>query len=231
MNVSEWWFALGGVFLLGLQTSICPCPLMSNITAISFIGMRRSGKPLEILVVGLLYAVGQMIAYSLAAFCILRIPLFSGDQLTRLLTSTLHVLLGPILILIGMALAGLIGLRTPGINGERMQRFAECFGLASALPLGVIFALALCPTTAAMFLIMLSLAMKANSTLVFPVVFGAGATLPVILCAFVLAFQIRLLGKVFGLLGKIDACLRPIMGVVFILVGIFLTLRTLWAMT
>lgn len=205
MSVPEWGLALGGVFLLGLQTSISPCPLMANITAISFIGMRRGDRPREILAAGILYAAGQMLAYSLAAFCILRISLFSGDQLTRLMTSTLHMLLGPILILIGMVLTGLITFRTPGVNGEQMQRFAERFGLASALPLGMIFAMAFCPTTAAMFLAMLALAMNAGSTLIFPVVFGAGATISVLLCAFVLAFQIRLLGKVFGLLGKIDA--------------------------
>lgn len=226
MGIAEWWIALGGIFLLGLQTSISPCPLMANITAISFIGMRGDGKRREVLKVGFLYATGQMLAYSLAAFCILYISLFSGDRLTRLMTSTLHLALGPILILIGMVLSGIISFPMPGLNGERAKKLAEKFGIWSAFPLGMVFAMAFCPTTAAMFLAMLTISIKAGSSLIFPLIFGLGAAFPVVICAFVLAFQIHRVGKMFGFLGKIDFCLRSAAGAIFIITGIVMSLRT-----
>ena len=52
----------GLAFWYGILTSISPCPLATNIAAISFIG-RRIGNIRQVLFAGILYAVGRMLAY------------------------------------------------------------------------------------------------------------------------------------------------------------------------
>ena len=47
------WLAIGSAFWLGILTSISPCPLATNIAAISFIG-RRVGNRGSVLLSGLL---------------------------------------------------------------------------------------------------------------------------------------------------------------------------------
>jgi cytochrome c-type biogenesis protein len=47
---------------LGLLTSISPCPLASNIAAISYIG-RRVGSPRQVMLSGVLYTLGRSLAY------------------------------------------------------------------------------------------------------------------------------------------------------------------------
>ncbi len=229
MNSSEWYMALAGVFWLGMQTSICPCPLTTNIAAISYIG-RKAGRPGETVASGILYASGQILAYLCLSFVVLVLPIFSGDQLTRFFSSTLHVVMGPILILIGMVLSGLIHFSLPSINGERMKIMVDRLGFWSAFPLGVLFALAFCPTTAAMFLAMIFVSAKAESIFFFPLAFSIGMVLPVVFFALLFAFQVHWIGKVFNAVKKMEVGMRLFAGTVFILAGVFLTVRMSWAL-
>ena len=47
---------------LGILTSISPCPLATNIAAISFVG-RRLGSPREVFWTGVVYTLGRMLTY------------------------------------------------------------------------------------------------------------------------------------------------------------------------
>ncbi len=49
-------------FWLGLLTSISPCPLATNIAAVSYMG-RRVGSPRQVLWTGLLYTLGRTLVY------------------------------------------------------------------------------------------------------------------------------------------------------------------------
>jgi len=59
---SEWLISLGSAFWFGLLTSISPCPLATNIAAISFIS-RRVDRPHAVLGTGILYALGRTLVY------------------------------------------------------------------------------------------------------------------------------------------------------------------------
>ncbi|MDR2438599.1 MAG: sulfite exporter TauE/SafE family protein [Planctomycetaceae bacterium] len=228
MSTTEWWLTFSGVVLLGLQTAISPCPLMTNIAAMAYIG-RRIGQNRNVLISGVLYAVGQSLTFLALAFFVLAIPFFSGDQLTRFFTSTFHVLLGPIMILIGMMLIGLIKFSLPGHNEKIVRKVVDWLGLWSALPLGALFALAFCPTTAATFLAMLVLAGTAKSIFLFPLIFGLGTALPILGFAGILAFHSRYLSRTFQILSRFESGLRRIASVLFLLTGIFLTLRSIFS--
>ena len=220
----EWWLALGGVILLGLQTSISPCPLTTNIAAISYIA-RKVGKSRDVLLSGLLYTLGQVLAYTLPAVLILSAMSFSGEAMTRFLQTKIHGYLGPLLIVIGMILLGMISFHIVAVQGGKMQRIADSLGLWSALPLGAVFALAFCPTTAATFLTMIALASPFQSTVLFPAMFGISAAVPVLIFAAIIALNAQWLGKTFPIMSQIDRWMRIIAGILFIAVGIWFSLR------
>ena len=224
MMTLEWWFALGGVILLGLQTSISPCPLTTNIAAISYI-TRNASKSRDVLLSGLLYTLGRTLAYVLLAMLILSAMLWSGEAMTRLMQTKIHGYLGPVLIVIGMMLLGMLSFNFGGVQGEKMQKIADSLGLWSALPLGAIFALAFCPTSAATFLATITLSSQFQSNILFPSLFGIGTAVPVLIFAGIIALNAQLLGKAFSVMGKIDRWTRTVTGTLFITVGIWFSLR------
>ena len=220
----DWWLALGGVTLLGMQTSISPCPLTINIAAISYIA-RKVSKTRDVLLSGLLYTLGQLIAYLLLAVLILSAMSLGGEAMTRLMQTRIHGYLGPVLIVIGMMLLGMISFSIGGVQGERMQKIADTFGLWSALPLGAVFALAFCPTTAATFLAMIALTSRFQSNVLFPMAFGIGTAIPVLMFAGTIAMNVQMLGKMFPMMTRIDKWMRIITGTLFIAIGIWFSLR------
>jgi cytochrome c biogenesis protein CcdA len=216
-----------GVLLLGVQTAITPCLLAMNITAIAYLGRSQN-----VWLAGSLYALGQVLAFWGLTLLILGIPLFSGSDVTRFFALTLYALLGPLLILIGMMLAGLIRFSLPSWDGNMMQKISDRFGKWSALPLGIMFALAFCPTTAATFLAMLAWTaerMTASESLfpllILPMFFGLGTSLPILLFSGLLATQRQWLDRTFQKITGIERPARLITGAVFIIAGLWLTIQ------
>jgi len=78
--------------------------------------------------------------------------LTSIPALSQALQKNLQVFLGPLLIVTGMIILELITLPSgKGIDSERIKRIVEKFDTWSAFFLGIVFALAFCPTSAALF--------------------------------------------------------------------------------
>ena len=224
MTTLEWWFALGAVSLLGLQTSISPCPLMTNIAAISYI-TRNVSRSRDVLFSGLLYTLGRTLAYVLLAMLILSAMLWSGEAMTRFLQAKIHDYLGPVLIVIGMMLLGIVSFNIGGVQGEKMQKIADALGLWSALPLGTIFAMAFCPTSVATFLATIALSSQFQSNVLFPTAFGIGTAVPVLIFAGIIALNAQLLGKAFAVMSRIDWWTRTLTGTLFIAIGVWFSLR------
>ena len=229
MMTVEWWFALCGVVLLGLQTSISPCPLATNVAAISYI-TRQASNARYVLLSGLLYTLGRTFVYVLLAMLILSAMLWSGEAMTRFLATQVHGYLGPVLIVIGLMLLGWLSFNIGGIQGEKMLKIADTLGLWSALPLGAIFALAFCPTSAATFLATIALSSQFQSNVLFPTIFGIGTAVPVLIFAGIIALNAQLLGKAFSVMSKIDWWTRTITGTLFIVVGIWFSLRYVYGL-
>lgn len=126
---------VGSAFLLGLQTAISPCPMATNIAAISFIG-RRVTSARSVFLAGLLYALGRTVAYVGLAILLLT-SLFARTDLSAFLRTTMNQLLGPILIVVAMFLLDLIRLNFsgPGVS-EKLQKRVEAWGLWAALAAG-----------------------------------------------------------------------------------------------
>jgi cytochrome c biogenesis protein CcdA len=215
------WLALGSALWLGILTSISPCPLASNIAAISFIG-RRVGHTRQVLLSGLLYTVGRTLAY-VALAAVLAAGLMASGGVSRFLQKYLNQVLGPVLIFVGMLLVGLVEV-TASLNlaGGRLQDRASRGGIAWSLVLGVVFALSFCPVSAGLFfggLVPLSAAHE--SRLLLPTLFGVGTALPVIGFAFLMAFAAQHVGRAFNRLTQVEYWVRMVTGTVFILAGIY----------
>jgi cytochrome c-type biogenesis protein len=220
-----YWLAVATALWLGVLTSISPCPLATNIAAISFIGQRITQGRL-VLLAGLLYTLGRMLAYLVLGLVIVT-GLLAIPALSVFLQKYMHEALGPLLIITGMFLLGLISVNLRG--GDALQKAGERaagWGLSGALALGVIFALAFCPTSAALFFgSLIPLAIEQHSRAVLPLLYGLGTALPVVACALVIAFSAQSLGRMFKALKAIELWARRVTGVVFIGVGIYLALR------
>ena len=98
---------MGMAVWLGILTSISPCPLATNIAAISYIG-KQVDKPGLVFATGLLYTLGRTVAY-LVLGIVLVTSLLSAPHLSHWLQKYMPMILGPVLILVGMVLLGLIG--------------------------------------------------------------------------------------------------------------------------
>jgi cytochrome c biogenesis protein CcdA len=215
---------MGSAFWIGVLTAISPCPLATNVAAISFIG-RKVSSPKATLVTGLLYTAGRSLVYvGLAA--ILVAGLLSAPAISAALQRYMNKLLGPILIVVGMLLLGLFRITTTGSSmGERVGRRLEGWGIWSGLALGIVFALSFCPVSAALYFgSLVPLSVKFESAVILPLLYGAGTALPVIVFAGFIAFGAQALGRAFDRVTQFERWARRITGVVFIVVGIYLSL-------
>jgi cytochrome c-type biogenesis protein len=215
----------GSALWLGILTSISPCPLATNIAAISYIG-RKVGNSRQVFLTGLLYTIGRTLAYLALAFAIVA-SVLSVPQISLFLQKYMHLALGPISIVVGMFLLGLIEFNMGGAGmGEGLKKRVDAMGVWGALLLGVVFALTFCPTSAALFFgSLVPLSLKVNSRFALPVIYGVGTALPVIVFSILLATGAKSVGKAYSVLGKIEWWARIITGWIFIIVGIFFSLK------
>lgn len=224
--MTEFLLAAGSALWLGVLTSISPCPLATNIAAISYIG-RRVDNTRHVLLAGLLYTVGRVVAYVGLAFLLVSTAL-SVPGVSQFLQKYMHLLLGPTLIIVGMFLVGLIEINIGGGGvSESVKQRVDRLGIWGALALGVLFALAFCPTSAALFFGNVMASLSAGSTILLPLLYGVGTALPVIGFAVMIALGSKKLGEAFNAVSKTERWARLGTGGVVLVVGCFLTIQSL----
>jgi len=223
--MDEFIIGAGSAFWLGILTSISPCPLATNIAAISYIG-RRMGDSRQVFLSGMLYTLGRTLAYLGLAFVIVA-SILSVPQVSLFLQKYMHLVLGPILIIVGMFLLQLIQLNMAGSGmSEGLQKRVDAMGIWGALVLGVVFALTFCPTSAALYFgSLIPLSLKVNSSIALPVIYGIGTALPVLVFAVLLALSAQSVGKAYNVLAKIEWWARIITGWIFVLLGVYYSLK------
>lgn len=206
---------------LGILTSVSPCPLATNIAAISFLS-KKIVHPRAVLLSGLAYTAGRMAAYAVVG-AVLIFSILSVPAVANFLQKYMAKALGPILILTGLFLLDIIKFSLPSfVLHERHHHALADSGAPGAFVLGFIFALAFCPVSAAIFfgsLIPLALEMKSGAVL--PFVYGVGTGLPVLIFAFLISEGVVSLSHWFRRITKVEYYMRKITGTVFILVGLY----------
>ncbi len=216
------WIAGTTALWLGTLTSISPCPLATNVAAVSYVA-RSALRPGFVLLAGLLYSLGRAIAY-VAIAALLVSSLLSIPQLSLFLKRYVNQLLGPILVLAGMFLTGLLRLPQLGItiSARVGKRLAQHFG--GAFLLGALFALSFCPISAALFFgSLIPLATSSRSSILLPALYGLGTALPVIAFAALTGSAARSMSRLFDRLTFVEVWARRVTGFLFVSIGIYLS--------
>jgi cytochrome c-type biogenesis protein len=209
---------IGTALWLGVLTSISPCPLATNIAAISYIGKDLSSRT-KVFISGFSYTLGRVIIYT-GLGVLLSAGLTSIPDVANFLQRYMNAILGPMLFVTGIFLFGFININLPDINADRFKTLAGKGVVTGPFLLGVIFSLAFCPVSAALFFgSLIPLALSAESPVIFPSLYGFGTGLPVIFFAFLIAFGMHSLASFFKVITRFEKWARYATGTIFVLVG------------
>lgn len=220
------WLGIGSALWLGILTSISPCPLATNIAAISYVG-RQVGSTKAVLASGGLYTAGRALAYLVLGAAAVW-SLMSVVAVSSFLQGGFHRALGPLLIIVGLLLLGVFKINLPGFGvSAGLQKRVDRSGVWGAGILGIVFALSFCPVSAGLFFgTLVPLAAERGSPMLLPTVYGIGTALPVAAFAILIASGAGWLGKALDRVQAFEIWARRVTALVFIGVGIYETLRS-----
>jgi len=211
----------GAAFWLGILTSISPCPLATNIAAISFLS-KKVVHPRLVFLSGLAYTIGRMVSYAVLGFLIIN-SLLSVPAVANFLQRYLNKAFGPILIITGLFLLDVIRFSLPGLSlSQKYQKELAESGISGAFVLGAFFALVFCPVSAALFFgSLIPLALENRSGLILPFIYGIGTGVPVLGFAIAIALGVKSLSRWFVQIKLVESYMRKITGCIFIVVGVY----------
>ncbi len=210
-------------FLLGLLTAISPCPLATNIAAIGFISKDIENRQ-RIFLNGVLYTLGRVIAYTLLGIILISI-LKEGASvfgIQKAVGKWGELLLGPLLLIIGlfMLFGSRLNLPKFGFDGKG-EGLAKKGGWGAFL-LGVLFAMAFCPSSGVFYFGMLiPMSVTATAGWMLPILFAVATALPVLVVAWILAFSVEKVGEFYGKIQVIQKWLNIIVGALFVIIGTY----------
>jgi len=225
--MDSWYLNILSAFWLGVLTSISPCPLATNVAAISFVA-RNLGSSQKVLWSGVLYSVGRMLVYIVIAVLAVA-SLLSLPEVSFFLETNMHKIIGPLLIIVGIILLDLLPISfSTSFLSNSLQDRAGRWGIWGSGLLGVVFALSFCPLSAALFFgSLIPLAVDGKSAVLMPSAFGIGTALPVVVLALVIAFGVKSLGKFFDRLTQLEKWVRKATAFIFIAAGLYLLLQSI----
>lgn len=213
-------FPLLSAFILGLMTAISPCPMATNITAIGFISKDIESQR-KVFINGLVYTLGRGISYT--AIGVLFFFGASQIEFSSIFQEWGEKLLGPILIIIGLFMLGVINIKIPGLGSLTQKMENKSKGsFWSSLLLGVVFALAFCPYSGVLYFGMLMpMTIGSASGLYLPMIFAIATGIPVIIFAWLIAYSVGAIGGLYNKMKNFEKWFRKVISVLFILVGIY----------
>ena len=219
-------------FILGLLTAISPCPLATNITAIGFISRNNvkgdnNAKSMKnrVLWSGILYTAGRCLAYTVLGAALIFIIRKGADtfNLQGVVSKWGEIIIGPALVIIGvlMIISEFINIGGKfGFNGNKWSE--QLTGMLGGFILGILFALAFCPTSALLYFGMLiPMSANANAGYLLPLVYAIATSLPVLIVSWVLAYSVNSLGKLLGKINIIQKWFNRIVATAFVIVGCY----------
>ena len=197
--------------------------MATNITAIGFIS-KDIGNRNKIFLGGLLYTLGRVVAYTVLGIILISI-LKEGSSMFSLqkgISKYGEILIAPVLIFVGVFMLFGDRLNLPKFGFSGTGKAEKLKGNLGSLLLGVLFALAFCPTSGLFYfgmLIPMSAAEPGGYLL--PIVYAVATGLPVILVAWVLAYSVAGIGKFYNRIQVFQKWFNRVVAVLFIAVGIY----------
>ncbi len=206
---------------LGILCSISPCPLATNIAAVSYVSHRLAHKRI-VLLSGLLYTLGRSLVYIALAILTVK-ALANMPVISNFLQQYMSKVVGFLLVAAGVLLLEIWTPNLPGLSTpESVHKKLGDGGLAGSFLLGGLFALALCPVSAAMFFGgLIPLTVQSKSAFALPLLFGVGTAMPVLVFSTIVITGAPYLDKVYRQTAKLERYARRGTGIVFILIGLY----------
>ncbi len=222
--MDSYFVALGSAIWLGILTSISPCPLATNIAAISYIG-KQVRSPVKVLLAGILYIIGRTITYTTIGVLVVS-SVLSIPEIALFLQQNMNKFLGPILIIVGFLLLGIFKIKFLNFGvSEKFTKRVEKLGIYGAGLLGLLFALSFCPVSAALFFgSLIPLSIDYQSPVIMPILYTIGTALPVVLFAIFIAMGANFVGTAFDKLSIFEKWARKITAILFIGIGCYMVL-------
>ena len=206
---------------LGILTSISPCPLATNIAAVSYLS-KKINHPKLVLQSSIAYTLGRVLTYALLGTIIVT-SLVGVPATANFLQKYMNKILGPILLIAGLFLLDIIKINIPSLSLShgRQSALAEA-GVRGSFMLGMIFALSFCPIAAALFFgSLIPLALNSKYGIALPFFYGIGTGIPVIIFAISITLGVKSISKWFDKAKTFERYTRKITGIIFILIGIY----------
>lgn len=220
-NTAPWLIA----FILGIVNAVSHCLLATNIVAISFISKDIQDKK-KIFLNGIYYTLGRTVTLTLLAFVI--IFLLQGstslESIEHFMGHYGDMIIGPLFLIIGFIMLFADKIHLPSIslnlNKNMEKRFKS--GSFSSFLLGLVLALAFCPTSAFIFFgVLIPISTASSEGYLLPVIFSIATGLPVIISAWVLAFSFEKMNRFYDQAQTAGKWFRIILSIVFIVVGFY----------
>ncbi|OGK90890.1 MAG: hypothetical protein A2X51_13380 [Candidatus Rokubacteria bacterium GWC2_70_24] len=218
---------LVSAFLFGLIGAVAPCQITTNASAMAYLS-REGGRGAAAREAGA-FLLGKAVVYTVLGG--LAFTLGAGLQQAAIpMAVVTRRVLGPVLLVIGLSLVGVVRLR--GGFGSRLSARLRALGPKSgtggAFLMGGAFALAFCPTLFWLFFgLTIPLGLASPAGLVFPALFAVGTSVPVLTLGVLLAAGAPV--DIHARLGRTGRILTRATGVVFLVVGVNDTL-VYWAL-
>lgn len=206
---------------LGLIVALHPCPLATNIAALSYMSGDADGRR-RLLQRGLCYALGRAAGYSVVGVA-LTVAVRRGVDIL----SAGHIaghwgerLLAPLLIVAGLyfIVAHLLHRREHCHTVGHGRRWAATHGGSFAL--GVLLSLTFCPESAIVFFGMVVPLSAETGSYLLPVLFAVATSLPVAAMAWCLAYSMGRLTALRGHVANVQRCMSIGVGLVFVAAGV-----------
>lgn len=209
-------------FILGLMTSISPCPLATNITAVGYISSDFNNRK-RVFLSGIIYTIGRAITYTTIGLIIF----FGASQfaISGFIQQWGEKILGPILIVSGLFMIGLIKLNINRIGklNDKIKQLNKNRHM-DVLLMGIVFALAFCPYSGVLYFGMLMpLTITSASGLYLPIIFAIASGIPVLIFTLIIAYSVSSVSKYFNRVKTFEYMFRRVVAVVFIGIGVYYT--------
>lgn len=208
----------------GIIVAVCPCTMAANITAITAMSRDKEGGN-SLFTRGIAYALGKAAAY--VSLGILLSLFAQGLHIGESFQHLFGLFLGPILVLIGILMLDIIHIH--GLADKCMvvfNRMVKRFGFWKSFLLGILLAFAFCPYSATIYFgVVIPSSLSAESGYIVPIAFAIGATIPVLLLAWIFAFSMDSAKKTLDKFQQYEQWFRRILAILFIISGILFILE------
>jgi cytochrome c-type biogenesis protein len=213
-------------FLLGILGATAPCQLSTNLGAVGYLTNRSINRE-KLFKNTLWYTGGKLLTFLIYGLIIIMFKI-NFQQKFVLLFSFARKLTGPLIIIVGIGMLGMINFRF-SLGSKitaRLNFYCEKYKIFNpAFIMGIFFSLAFCPTLFWLFFgLAVPLAIKSSLGLIYPAIFALGTLIPMIIAITIIGFSKENNKNIIKKFRRIQDIIRILGGSFIIIFGVLDTI-------